>query len=331
MNISKIFKITKVIVLNALFILIALFIIDYSLYLKCKHNYLKDVEHSELFPPITYIENYKADFSPNTIIFQNDGNNHLNYFRPISGKDYKNKNSILIFGCSFAYSAGLEDSQTISEKLSRYTKRTVYNFGINASGIQHMLHILKNKKLYNKIENKPEHIIYIYIPSHIERLRANIFPSPMMTNGMNLKYKIKNNKLTLDSSVLDIFSKTFIIKSIFYNIDILRNNGTLENKHYNEILATEIFKESRKIIKEKYPNIKYTIIRYEVEDDYGQNIEPNGLWKRLEEEGFNVIKSSDLIGRKYRYYSEDTNEDHLHPSEAAWDLLIPPLVKKLNL
>lgn len=331
MNISKITNTTKIIVLNVLFILIVLFVVDYSLYLKLKHNYLKDTEHPELFPPISYIENYKADFSQTTLMFQNGKTNNFDYFRPISGKEYKNKNSILIFGCSFAYSHGLEDNQIISEKLSQYTKRTIYNFGICGSGIQHMLQLIKNDKIYSKIKDKPEHFIYIYIPSHIDRLRANIFPDPMMTNGMNLKYKIKNNNLVLDSSILDVFSKTFIVKSLFYNIDIQRNNETIENKHYNEILATEIFKESRRIIKEKCPNIKYTIIRYEVEDDYAQNSEPNNLWERLEKEGFNIIKSSDLIGRKYKYNSEDTNQDGYHPSEYAWDLLVPKLVKELNL
>ncbi len=55
------------------------------------------------------------------------------------------------------------------------------------------------------------------------------------------------------------------------------------------------------------------------------------MWNDLEKEGFIIINSSDLIKRKFRYSSEDTADDEYHPSEAAWQLLCPELIKKLKL
>lgn len=333
MNISKIANTTKIIVLNVLFILIVLVVIDYSLYLKLKHNYLKDTEHPELFPPISYIENYKADFSQTTLMFQNGKTNNFDYFRPISGKEYKNKNSILIFGCSFAYSFGLEDNQTISEKLSQFTKRTIYNFGICACGIQHMYRLItfSNEALFKKITNPPSHVIYIYIPSHIQRLQSNMFPSPLLNNGRNLQYKIENDTLKENFSWFDAFSKTFLVKTMYYQKDLAINFYDSNIKDENSKLAYKLFSESKKKLQEKYPNIKFIILRYEIIDDYDEQMEEPQMWEELKNDGFIILKSSDLIGIKYKYHSEDTNQDGCHPSEYAWDLLIPPLVKELNL
>lgn len=286
----------------------------------------------ELFPPISYVDNYRSGYSTYSLNFQTSKKNKLDYFRPISGEKYNDKKPILIFGCSFAFGAGLEDNQTISSKLSAATKRTAYNFGICATGIQHMLALIKNPNLYNKITQTPEHIIYIYITDHIiERLQTNIYPSPMTTNGINLTYKFKDNRLILDYKPFYNFSKNFIVKSLYYQADLKRRNEDQATKEYNAKLVKQIFIESKKEIEKKYPNIKFTIIRYEVEDDNADIFEMPQMWSDLENEGFTVIKSSDLIGRKYKYHSQDTNEDYYHPSEQAWDMLIPPLIKKLDL
>lgn len=194
-----------------------------------------------------------------------------------------------------------------------------------------MLALIKNPNLYNKITQTPEHIVYIYITDHIESLQANIFPSPMTANGINLTYKLKDNRLILDYKPFYNFSKNFIVKSLYYQADQKRRNEYQAIKEYNAKLAKQIFIESKKEIEKKYPNIKFTVIRYEVEDDNADIFEMPQMWSDLEKEGFTVIKSSDLIGRKYKYHSQDTNEDYYHPSEQAWDMLIPPLIKRLNL
>lgn len=332
----QIIKFTKIIILNIFFIFLVLFVADYFTYLKFKNDYIKSHKDMlELYPQIKYMDKYKSGFSPNTLMFQNGKNNNLDYFRPISGEIYTDKNSILIFGCSFAYSHLLEDNQTISEKLSQFTKRTVYNFGMSACGIQHMYKLLElgggSKKLFEKIKNPPDNIIYIYIPSHMQRLQSNIFPDVLGNNGRNLQYKIENNKLKEKFSPIDIFSKTFLISAFYYQKDLSMDFYDSKIKDENSELAFKLFSESKRILQEKYPDIKFTILRYEVVDEYEEKMENPQMWKKLKDDGFIILKSSDLIGRKYKYNSEDTNQDGYHPSEYAWDLLVPPLVKELNL
>lgn len=323
---KKIAKIVLIVFINILFISLILCCIDFLIYTKFKNKYINSFEHADIFPPISYSDNYKIDFSPQSYNFLTK---NIPSFRRTITK-YEEKKAILIFGCSFAYGFGLTNKETVSNKLSEYTQRTVYNFAIPATGIQHMLELIKNPDLYKEL-SLPEHMIYVYIPGQMKRLRADIFPGPLDTNGINLKYELKNNKLKLVKSPLNIFSKTFIIKSLLYQKDLKRNNSSIENKNYNALLAKAIFNESKKILEAKYPGIKFTILRYETEGDEAEYLELEEMWNDLEKDGFSVIKSSDLIGRKYKYHSKDTNIDDYHPSAYAFDILIPPLAEKLNL
>ncbi len=326
-------NIIKIIILNIILLVIIIFIADYSIYLKFKQDYIKnlDSESLKLYPPISYIDNYKSNYSPQSYIFQKINKNNFNYFRNnIYNKNYNNK-SIIFFGCSYTFGAQLSDEETLSNKLAKKLNINVYNFGICASGIQHMLSLLQNNNFYNLIKEEPKYAIYTIIPDHFGRLQKYIFPSPMMESGINLQYELKNSKLKKRYIPLNLFSKSFLVSSIYYQIDTKRNDFEPSTKKQNNILAYYIFSESFKILKKKYPNIKFIILRYETEEDLAEEYENEKIWENLKKQGIIIINSSDLIGRKYKYASEDTCEDKYHPSEKAWDLLIPKLIEKIEL
>lgn len=326
-------SIIKIIILNIILLVIILFIADYSIYLKFKQNYIKDfaAESLKIYPPISYIDNYRSNYSPQSYIFQKINKNKFNYFRNnIYNKNYNNE-SIIFFGCSYTFGAQLSDEQTLSNKLAKKLNINVYNFGICASGIQHMLSLLQNNNFYNLIKEEPKYAIYTIIPDHFGRLQKYIFPSPMMTNGINLQYELKNSKLKKRYIPLNLFSKSFLVKSIYYQIDTKRNDFEPNIKEQNNLLAYYIFTESFQILKKKYPNIKFIILRYETENDYAEEYENNKIWENLQKQGIIIINSSDLIGRKFKYASEDTCEDQYHPSEKAWDLLVPKLIEQIEL
>ncbi len=326
-------NIIKIIILNIILLVIIIFIADYSIYLKFKQDYIKnlDSESLKLYPPISYIDNYKSNYSPQSYIFQKINKNNFNYFRNnIYNKNYNNK-SIIFFGCSYTFGAQLSDEETLSNKLAKKLNINVYNFGICASGIQHMLSLLQNNIFYNLIKEEPQYAIYTIIPDHFGRLQKYIFPSPMMANGINLQYELKNSKLKKRYIPLNLFSKSFLVKSIYYQIDTKRNDFEPNIKEQNNLLAYYIFTESFQILKKKYPNIKFIILRYETEEDLAEEYENEKIWENLKKQGIIIINSSDLIGRKYKYASEDTCEDNYHPSEKAWDLLIPKLIEKIEL
>ena len=323
----------KIIILNIILLVIILFISDYSIYLKFKQDYIKNLTYESLkiYPPISYIDNYKSNYSTQSYIFQKRNKNNFNYFRNnIYNKNYNNK-SIIFFGCSYTFGAQLSDEQTLSNKLAKKLNINVYNFGICASGIQHMLSLLQNNNFYNLIKEEPKYAIYTIIPDHFGRLQKYIFPSPMMANGINLQYELKNSKLKKRYIPLNLFSKSFLVKSIYYQIDTKRNDFEPNIKEQNNLLAYYIFTESFQILKKKYPNIKFIILRYETEEDLAEEYENEKIWENLKKQGIIIINSSDLIGRKFKYASEDTCEDQYHPSEKAWDLLVPKLIEQIEL
>lgn len=320
------------IIINILLICLILVSIDYAIYNKYKIAYYRDKDKTfvEIYPFPSYINIYRNGFSPNTIQYLRNNQYH---FRPFNIDKNNTKGSILIFGCSFAYSYLLEDSQTISYKLSQYTKRNVFNFGMCACGIQHMLYLIQ-KNFWGLLDNKvnqqqPEYAIFIYIPDHLQRIQYNLIPG-IISNGINLQYEIKNSNLEIKQYPSLFLYKSFLVKSLYTISDMKKKDNVKKSQYDNFMLANEIFLESKRLLEEKYPNIKFVILNYQREDD-GSHLELPFMWDVLKKEGFIVINTQNLIGRKFKGQSNDTTTDGLHPSEEVWNALVPKLVEKLKL
>jgi hypothetical protein len=251
---------------------------------------------------------------------------------PFFEKEYNKKGSILFVGCSFTYGFQLEDNETIEYLIHKKTKRNVINLGICATGIQHILYLLHNQEIYNYVNdniiNKPEYVIYTYFPEHLLRLSYKLYLSPLDGNGYNVRYIKDNNSLKLVKPFFPLFFyKTFILKSIMYNYD--------QNLEYDEKEKIELFNsillESSKLLQQHYPGIKFIILRYRIEQAENTIKEYPYMWEIIEKEGFTVLDTEKMIGRKFSYESSDTTMDGYHPSFAAWKLLAPKIIEELNL
>lgn len=319
----------KLLLINIFIFSLLAVIADYSIYLKFRNNYYNNSKFH--FP--TYLDNYKENFSLQSVqafkILSGD-----EFRLPVWNDNYK-KAPILIFGCSYAHGFLLDDNQTINFKLSNLTERNVFNFALCACGIQHMLYII-NQNFFN-ILNKfnttslpPEYAIFVYIPNHLKRLQSDIFPGIECSNGINLKYHIHNNELILEDYPSNFLYKTFLIKFLHFMLDRKKESNKIKYKYDSFMLANEIFLECKRVLKSKFPNIKFVILNYQTEED-NSNLELDFMFDVYQKEGFIVINSSDLIKRKFRFNSSDTAEDGYHPSELAWDILLPALSKELNL
>lgn len=323
-------NILKLIIINLSLLVILLIAIEFIIYKNAVveyHNYYKTI--SKIVPPPTFIGSYKTKYHPQTIQYLETTKNYE--IRPFEESPKNIKKPILIFGCSFAHgSTFLNDDQTASHKLSKLTHRNVYNFAMCGCGLQHMLYIIQNrldKYLSKNIE--PEYAIYFYIPNHLQRLRVTIFPN-MFFNGTVLHYNMKNGQLVKENRSDSFIYRTFLAKSFFYNKDRKREQNKTQDMYDNFSNANEILKATRDELKQRYPNIKFIIVKYQIENDDTYREAPF-MWETLEKEGFIIVNSEDLIGRKFKYHSEDTTIDEYHPSEKAWDTLIPPLIEKIGL
>ena len=234
------------------------------------------------------------------------------------------KQPIVLVGCSFTYGTGLENEQTFANKLQRYTKRKVYNRGRPCWGIQHTLYQLRNDTFFKEIK-PPEYIIYVFIDDHIRRMYVDYFA--YVSSVKYLKYQQYNGKLKQNISTvtpIDYLKVTMLYKKA---VDKYIQYKCSDEKF--ELLELYLI-ESKKEVDRLYNGTKFVVIKYPSVDLHGFKPYETDRWKELENKGFIIIdfdkKLQDkLISKEYLAY------DGIHPSEKAWDIIIPIITKKLNL
>ncbi len=120
-------------------------------------------------------------------------------FRPVSYPENpdKTKNPIILFGCSYVWGNGLDEKNTLSEKLAEYTKRIVYNRGIKGGSFQHMLYQSEdNTRYYNEVNTKnPDYIIFVFEYDLLRRLYKYIFEPWYPYLYLRYKYNKSSGKL----------------------------------------------------------------------------------------------------------------------------------------
>ena len=240
------------------------------------------------------------------------------------------KRPIVLFGCSYTYGENLKDNEVFSYKLSEYTKRPVYNYAFSAFGIQHMMYILGLKDFKKHIKNEPAYVIYTFIPDHVRRLYLKAYGERNF--GPYLRYYLaKNGELKEYPRYYAPLSYSYIGKKILTNSSDLRTCDVQNGNDDNFDFMKKHFEQAKVQLEKIYPNTKFVILIYE-DNNWYQNswYLVTDRWEELEKEGFIVIKTSNLVGRRF-YKPEDLTYDSVHPSAKAWDLVVPKLVKRLGL
>ena len=231
---KKIIKITLILICNIIAILFLIFCTDIIIY-----NYhvkiFKKTQPKEFNPPpFSYLINpqYGIDFKTYF-----DGSNNINRGRKPDGLEYKNKEPIVLFGCSYAYGQFLEYNQTFSYKLAHILKRPVYNRAIPGRGISFMYWQSINNDFYSAVPPS-DTVLYIIFHDHYRRLFLN-FVGILDTNLAGHFNKI-NDTLVLDGNNylknLLISSYSFKVLNIKY-VDWYINNP----KHEDEITDLILF------------------------------------------------------------------------------------------
>ncbi|MBQ8887000.1 MAG: hypothetical protein IJY61_04795 [Candidatus Gastranaerophilales bacterium] len=304
----------KIMIINILFILFSVCIIEFiaihtfyreKVFHIDKKNLQQSTEFKHFFEPL--ISKYtQKEYTP------------YEEFRPAVGTEY-NKPAILLLGCSFTYGNSLLLEETFQYKLSLETKRPVYNFGLDAASAKEMLYILRNDELRTELlrnNNNIEYVIFTYITDHIPRLYAPVYRQPSPTfipieNFTKLEFKEKQS----------LFYRSY------FNFFISRHFAFKKEKFENSfdlirLYLREIKREVDKHFNNNGKTPKFVVMIY---NDYYSY-----PWKELENDEINVlyakeITKTNLDDRIYRLPN-----DH-HPNEKAWDIIVPALIKKLNL
>lgn len=227
------------------------------------------------------------------------------------------KKSIILMGCSFFQDPFLEEKDIAHTLLSKQTKRNVYNLAIEGSSLAEVLYILRSynknielKKLLNNDTNI-EHVIINYMPWHIKSLYLS-------QRGLIPHFKQYNNELKLD-------------KNPVYYTEIYRELNFFIGVHTPDKVPFTSFNSYSLFIKE---------IKREIEKQFGKDTKLSILvvsefgfenWNNLKQEGINVINLNEILGfdiNTREYQISDTNG---HPNEKAWEVIVPALIKELDL
>ena len=224
------------------------------------------------------------------------------------------KAPLAIMGCSFAYGLGLKEDETLAAQLSSSTDRIVYNLGVIGGSPREMLYILRNDKLRQELfgdRTDFEYIIYPYIAHHLFRLynQIKLFSlSPTFRKVGNSLEFYEVNKILLNSQLYQE-----IVTAMYGKI----------NKNETFDLLCLYFEEINKEINKHFPNAKFVVLVYE---NYPNNDFSKINNKEIKVIDFQTLTGINLCDDKYKISKEDS-----HPNAKAWEVIVPTLVKELNL
>ena len=320
MNITKFIKIVFT---NILIFVFLLFLLDACIY--CYHYKSFYERNSTNWIPekFGYYQYSLPDFIINKEFF--NGKDNIYHGRLPDGLEYKNKPSIILFGCSFAHGQFLNKNQTFSHKLSKLLKRPVYNRAIPGASLQQMYMQSKSDFLYETVKN-PDTVIYVMMNDHYRRTLINYFD--ILSRYRNPHFNVKNNSLIEDNYknyLVEIIKSTYIFKLLnhIYVENYINNNKNADNLTDITVLY---FTETKKELEKKFnKNLNFYVVLYNVWEIPHKDL----LKKKLENNGFKVL-STDEITNEDLHSDKYLFQDNYHPKETAWDLLTPLIIDKFN-
>ena len=216
-------------------------------------------------------------------------------------------------GCSYVYGDNIEENETISHQFAKLTNHPVYNRACRGWGLAQFLYQSEREDFYTQFKEEPEFIIYTLIYDHVNRVdKHKIVPL-----GIELqpKYKIKNNKLVrVNPKPWDYL---FVFQQYQYHKNMIHNT-------FSDKLLKLYFTQTEEEIRKHWKNTKLVIFVYDGMDGYKEaldELEKKNLYTVI---WLKDISDIDVKDKKYQV-------DGWHPTGNVWKILLPPLIKKLEI
>ena len=135
-------------------------------------------------------------------------------------------------------------------------------------------------------------------------------------------YKLDNNAIKHLKDSYPVYRQFYT----FYYINNLIYNKYLSNdfKRHNAYINA-YFNEMKNEIQKQYPDIKFVILIYGDNFNYGLD------FSELEKEGFIIVNTQDLTGENLLQRKYNLSETDTHPTAQVWDIVSKAIVKEFNL
>lgn len=309
-------KILKIVFINLLFIFCIISFFEYKAAKRWVNNISFKTYINLIFKPIE-VKDYYMSLYQNIVI---DETWPLKFRVDKNIENIEKYSPILFMGCSFTYGDCLEENETVSYKFAKYTGRPVYNRAGSGWGLSQLLWQLSDDLLYKNIPVEPEYLIYIYIKDQIARIdKYRITPD---TLNLSPKYKLHKGILTEEKS--HFWDRFLLVQDFGYNYQYIFNRDRTEE-------IVQYFLQAEEEMRKHWKNTKFVIIKYPTEDETGDILANDAIFRKLKETGkfvilnANDITSLDLLNNKNRV------KDKFHPAAHVWDDIVPNLAKALGI
>ncbi|MBL4845691.1 MAG: hypothetical protein JKY65_09205 [Planctomycetes bacterium] len=245
--------------------------------------------------------------------------------------DIQNKGTqhLLLFGCSWTFGAGLNDTETIGAHLAkRVNNSVVYNYGCQGYGLQHVYAKIQSGTLASEVPERTGHLIYFaLLPTHNDRLLGSyhslswLKDSPRFVLGQESRVERRG---TFESSD----------RLRVHLLDVLRSSWTLHRgaERLERVLSTSqetdlfvrMITESRRLYLEQFSG-RYIVCVWPQWHTPPQKMFADALLTRVRALGVEVVDLRGLVGKR----SDFTIAGDGHPNgelhRAVSEALIGPI------
>lgn len=162
--------------------------------------------------------------------------------------------------------------------------------------------------------------------NHDERMFRYQYQHPF--NVLFLRYKLTKNGFEIIKPFCKPAWALYTVNAIqeIYLQDYIMSSY---RQKYNNYYYIQMMKEIYRLAKEHYPNVKFAILNYRnIKKCF---IDEYDMKKELENIGYILIDTNEIIPWKKLSKQEFKTIDNAHPNGKAWDVLLPEMVIKLNI
>lgn len=222
----------------------------------------------------------------------------------------------------------MDENETISYLVTKYTGRTTVNRGVPGGCIMNMFDDINSSDFLTQAKSlpKPDYIIYLWINDHLNRI-SRFYESPCIRENENFyelypEWSEKNGKLikTFPPKWTYPFYSLFSVKA--YHLFLSQNFAEKKDEK-----MLRYFKMAKNQCKKDFPNARFVVIQY---IDCSRKLMSEKLKRNLENEGISVLNAEDLAGHEL-VSDEWRTIDKEHPNGKAFEDITKGLVKELNL
>ncbi|MHA4811558.1 hypothetical protein ACX0G9_25910 [Flavitalea flava] len=336
-----------ILICTSLFFFLSIIETAYRNFFKTRQDYYEKVDNAVFFEPHSVLgyqisktgvlSSSKLSYNGNSIYHANYtiiADSNINSFSFNHRAGYLNPGSpipkVIFLGCSLTFGQGVNDHETLPDKLGALQGISTLNLGGVGYGLHHVYELFLDK--YAKKNNENKIFIYTMIPDHVLRASGLYDWSP------GPSFKLVGDSLVYGGSLPFVNNDIAYYSSFFGCYSFIKDKVTnIEEKRRAKKVSTEEYQKAYLMIRKMSQYSKETGGTFLLLfwDNISQEGDPNRYYRpiledkitRLRKDSVHIIRVSGILDIKDPLYYI-LNDGH--PNAKAYDTVARYLAKHLN-